>query len=151
MSEVRFYHLTRQSLEDVLPLMLARTLDRGQRAIVMARSSERVEALAARLWDYDDHAFLPHGTKADGHAALQPVWLTDADENPNGAATLFLTEGASSSRIEAFTLVCELFDGADEGAVNAARQRWRVYQAAGHALTYWQQDAGGSWAQRAGG
>jgi DNA polymerase III subunit chi len=148
-SEIRFYHLTRQTLAEVLPVMLTRTLDRGQRAVVVAGSNERVEALAAHLWGYDDHAFLPHGTKADGHAALQPVWLTDADENPNGATTLFLTDGARSERIAAFALVCELFDGADDAAVAGARQRWRAYQAAGHALTYWQQDDAGRWAQRA--
>jgi DNA polymerase III subunit chi len=150
-SEIRFYHLTRQSLAEVLPVMLARTLDRGQRAVVLARSIERVEALAARLWDFDEHAFLPHGTKADGNAALQPVWLTEADENPNGATTLFLTDGAASGRIETFTLVCELFDGADDAAVAAARERWQGYRSAGHALTYWQQDSDGGWAQRAGG
>lgn len=150
MSEVRFYHLARLSLEQVLPRMLSRTLERGQRAIVMARSSERVEALAARLWDFDEHTFLPHGTKADGQATLQPVWLTDADENPNGAATLFLTDGARSTSVENFSLVCEIFDGADDTAVTEARERWRAYQAAGHALTYWQEDESGRWTQRAG-
>jgi len=149
-TEVRFYHLARQSLEDVLPVMLARTLERGQRAVVIARSTERVEALAARLWDYEEHSFLPHGTKADGRAALQPVWLTETDENPNGAATLFLADGATSTAIGGFALVCELVDGADDAAVGQARERWRAYQAAGHRLTYWQQDDAGRWAQRPG-
>jgi DNA polymerase-3 subunit chi len=142
-TEIRFYHLTRQSLEEVLPVMLARTLERGQRAVVMARSAERVEALAARLWVYDDHSFLPHGTKADGHPALQPVWLTEADENPNGATALFLTDGARSARVDAFALVCELFDGADADAVATARERWRDYRQAGHAVSYWQQEPSG--------
>jgi DNA polymerase III subunit chi len=151
MSEIRFYHLTRQTLDEVLPVMLTRAYERGQRAVVMARSPERVEALAARLWEFDEHSFLPHGTKADGHAELQPIWLTERDENPNGAAALFLADGAASAQIGAYSLVCELFDGGDEAAVLAARLRWRDYLSAGHRLTYWQQDADGRWSQAAGG
>ena len=32
-----------------------------------------------------------------------------------------------------------MFDGNDEAAVAAARQRWREAKAAGHDLVYWQQ------------
>jgi len=151
MAEVRFYHLTRQPLEEVLPVILERTLGRGRRAVVMARSPERVEALCAHLWTYDERAFLPHGSKADGFAAEQPIWLTTADENPNGAASLFLTDGAQSGRVAEYELVCALFDGNDAEAVAAARTLWGEYKEAGHGLTYWQQEPSGRWAQKAGG
>ncbi len=150
MTEVRFYHLTRRSLEDVLPVMLERTVVRdGRRAVVVAGSPERVENLNAHLWTYSDRVFLPHGSKADGHAARQPVWLTDEDENPNGAQVLFLAEGAQSEKVDDFELVCELFDGRDEAAVGTARARWKDYKAAGHELTYWQQTERGGWEQKA--
>jgi DNA polymerase-3 subunit chi len=103
------------------------------------------------LWTYNDRVFLPHGSKADGHAALQPVWLTDSDENPNDAQVLFLSDGATSADIVGFELVCELFDGRDDAAVSAARERWRVYKEDGHDLTYWQQTERGGWEQKAGG
>ena len=45
MTEVRFYHLQRKTLEDALPQILEKTLERGWRAVVMAGSEERVEAL----------------------------------------------------------------------------------------------------------
>ncbi|MGH6882849.1 MAG: DNA polymerase III subunit chi, partial [Hypericibacter sp.] len=89
MTEVRFYHLQRTSLEAALPKLLERTLARGQRALVMAGSNERVEALTAHLWTYDPNSFLPHGSKRDGRPERQPVWLTDQDENPNNATVLF--------------------------------------------------------------
>src|SRR3546814_7360678 len=98
----------------------------------MAGWTERVEHLNAHLWSYDDRGFLPHGSKTDGHADRQPVWLTDSDENPNGAQVLFLTEGACSRKLEYFDLVCELFDGRDDEAVAAARGRWRAYKDQGH-------------------
>lgn len=150
MTEIRFYHLTRKSLEEVLPVMLERTVVRdGRRAVVMAGSSERVENLNAHLWTYDDRVFLPHGSKADGHPGRQPVWLTDMDENPNGARVLFLADGATSGQVDEYDLVCELFDGRDEAAVSAARGRWKTYKDKGHALTYWQQTERGGWEQKA--
>ena len=59
MTEIRFYHLQRTTLEAALPSMLDKTLARGQRAVLMAGSPERVEALAAWLWTYDERGFLP--------------------------------------------------------------------------------------------
>lgn len=151
MTEIRFYHLTQRALEDVLPVMLERTLARdGKHAVVVAGSPERVAHLDAHLWTYNDRSFLPHGSKADGFAERQPVWLTDTDENPNGAKVLFLTDGAAAD-IGGYDLVCELFDGRDEAAVATARQRWRDHSAAGHELTYWQQTDNGGWEKKADG
>jgi DNA polymerase-3 subunit chi len=148
-TEIRFYHLTRRTLEEVLPVMLERTVLRdGRRAVVVAGSPERVEELNARLWTYNDRVFLPHGSKTDGHAARQPVWLTDTDENPNGAQVLFLADGAEAGNLDGYDLVCELFDGRDEAAVASARARWKTYRDAGHALTYWQQTERGGWEQQ---
>lgn len=149
MTEIRYYHLQRTRLEAALPGMLAKTLARGQRTVVMAGSPERVEALAAHLWTYDDRSFLPHGSAADGHAARQPIWLTVEDENPNGATTLFLTDGATSERIAEFDLCVILFDGNDAASLAAARESWAQRKAAGHRLAYFQQSDGGSWEQKA--
>ena len=149
MTEVRFYHLTRTRLENALPQMLERTLQRGQRAVVRAGSDERVEALNAWLWTYKDRSFLPHGSAQDGHPALQPIWLTVADENPNGAAVLFLTDGTTSGHLKDYDLCADLFDGNDETAVAAARERWRACAKAGHEVTYWRQTERGGWEQAA--
>ena len=149
MTEVRFYHLTRTALENALPQMLEKTLERGQRAVVIAGSEERVEALNAWLWTYEERGFLPHGSARDGHAEQQPVWLTAEDENPNGARVLFLTDGASAESLADYELCAILFDGRDETAVGAARDRWRGLKEAGHEVTYWQQDDRGRWAQQA--
>jgi DNA polymerase-3 subunit chi len=149
MTEVRFYHLQRTPLEAALPPMLEKTLERGQRAVVMAGSEERVEHLAGHLWTYDERSFLPHGSARDGHAERQPIWLTAQDENPNAAQVLFLTDGAASTRVEDYTLCVELFDGNDAAAVTAARERWSRYKTAGHQLTYWQQTPAGRWEQKA--
>ena len=149
MTDVAFYHLQRSTLEAVLPKLLERTLAAGKRAVVMAATQERVEALATHLWTYDQDAWLPHGTAQDGSAEDQPVWLTDRDENPNGATFLFLTDGTDSARLQSYERCFDLFDARDPQAVEDARARWLARKQAGHAVTYWQQTDHGGWEMKA--
>lgn len=149
MTEIRFYHLQRIALERALPQLLEKTLERGWRAVVMAGSEERADALNGQLWTYTNESFLPHGTRREGSPELQPVWLTERDENPNAATVLFLVDGADTEQVEGYNLCCDLFDGRDDTAVQQARDRWRVRKDAGHKLTYWQEDESGRWEVKA--
>jgi len=148
-TDVSFYHLTRSTLEQTLPRLLEKALQGGARCVVMAGSPERVEALSAHLWTYDPNSFLPHGSARDGQAPVQPVWLTDQDENPNAATMLFLTDGARSEKMADYARCFELFDGRDDVAVGTARERWKIYRDAGHVVSYWQQTDKGGWEKKA--
>ncbi|KAA2214197.1 DNA polymerase III subunit chi [Teichococcus oryzae] len=149
MSEIGFYHLTRTPMEAALPKLLGRVLAQGGRAVVQLGDAARLDSLDASLWLCADPDWLPHGSaRSTGNPDLQPIWLTTEEEAPNGARFLFLVDGASSSRLEAFDRVFDLFDGGDEAAVQAARQRWSAARAAGHSLTYWQQEERG-WQRKA--
>ena len=143
MAEVGFYHLISTPLERSLPRLLERARTQGYRIVVRAASLERVELLNAALWTYDEAAFLPHGSARDGNAAMQPIWLTHSDENPNGATMLVLVDGVEAENIGSYARCADLFDGNDAGAVEAARTRWRRAREAGHTLTYWQQTTSG--------
>jgi DNA polymerase III subunit chi len=147
-TEVNFYHLTRSSLEQALPRLLLKTLQAGQRAVVMVGSTERVDALNTHLWTFDPGSFLPHGSAKDGDATRQPIWLTHLDENPNSAAFLFLADRARSDRVGDYARCFELFDGRDEAAVGESRESWRLYKTAGHSLAYWQQTESGGWEKK---
>ena len=148
MAEIGFYHLLSSRLEQALPRLLERALAQGHRVVVRVGSAERVEHLNAVLWNYDEASFLPHGSARDGNAAAQPVWLTERDDNPNGASMLVLVDGCDAEDLARFARCADLFDGNDAAAVEAARHRWRQARAAGHALTYWQQTASG-WQRKA--
>jgi DNA polymerase-3 subunit chi len=147
--DVFFYHLERQPLERVLPNLLERTLARGWRAVVQAGSEERVEALDSLLWTYREESFLPHGTKRDGNPTLQPVYVTNDVDNPNGATVRFLVDGAEPETFAGYTRLVYLFDGRDEAAVGRAREQWKAAKEAGCEVTYWQQSAEGRWEQKA--
>ena len=145
---VFFYHLERRPLEAVLPQLLERTLERGWRAVLQASSDERLDALDAHLWTYSEEGFLPHGSKKDGYAAQQPVYLTTGDDNPNAASVRFLVDGAVAGALAGYACIVYLFDGRDPDAVDQARGEWKRARAAGCTVTYWQQAETGRWEKR---
>ena len=150
MTEVLFYHLQNQPVERVLPPLLEKSLERGWRVVVQADSEERVDALDAHLWTYDDQSFLAHGTARDAEAAAQPILLTTADHNPNGATVRFLIDGVAMPQdAQSYDRIVLLFDGEDEEAVATARTRWGEAKALGFEVTYWQPDEQGRWVKRA--
>ena len=149
MPEILFYHLERRPLESVLPDLLQRCLERGWRTVVKVGSDERMEALNAHLWSYDDASFLPHGAASDGHAEEQPIWLTTGDDNPNGAHVRFLVDGADTRDFSGYDRVIFMFDAADSEALARAREGWRAAREAGSEATFWRQDENGRWKKQA--
>lgn len=139
MAEIGFYHLTRTALPEALARLLDRTLQAGQRALVLCPDAARLKTLDTALWACPEPAWLPHGTAADGDADLQPVWLSTDAEPANGARFLFLVDGADTDRRDTFERVFDLFDGNDADKTAAARARWTAAKEAGHTLTYWKQ------------
>jgi DNA polymerase III subunit chi len=146
MTEILFYHLTGQTLEQVLPTLLQKSLERGWRVVVQASSDERVEALDAHLWTWRDDAFLPHGTSGGAEVAEQPIVLTATAENPNGATVRFLVDGVNLANDPAsYERIVLLFDGDDPEAVEMARTRWTEAKASGAEVTYWKANENGRW------
>ncbi|MFA7429102.1 MAG: DNA polymerase III subunit chi [Rhodospirillaceae bacterium] len=149
MARVDFYHLQKSTVEVALPQLLSKALGSGARVVVVAASEDRVEELNVVLWPSGD-GWLPHGSAPDGHAADQPVWLTaDPTDNPNQASILVLTDGMDSPLVADLPRTLDLFNGHDEAAVLAARERWKARRVAGHTLHYWQQTDEGRWVEKA--
>ena len=149
MTEVLFYHLEQRPLEQVLPILLEKTLERGWRAVVQTGSEERSEALSNTLWTWRDEGFLPHGTARDGNPELQPVWLTHDSDSPNGATVRFYVDGAALGDVSGLERAVYMFDGRDEAAVETARNEWKQIAAGDNEATYWQQDGSGRWQKKA--
>lgn len=148
MAEVLFYHLQRQPLEQVLPALLQKTLERGWKAVVETSGPERLASLDDLLWTFRDDSFLPHAAEKEA-GEDEPIVLTEGAANPNGAPVRFLVDGAPVPADAASyeRIVC-LFDGNDHDALDHARGQWREVKAAGLPATYWQQDEAGRWQKR---
>ncbi len=150
MSRMDFYHLQTSILDAVLPQLLEKVYANKQRAVVKIGTRERVGYINTLLWTYDEESFLPHGSKADGNAELQPVWLTADDDNPNNANMLFLVDGADydADKLESFVRIFYIFDGNVPEHLNKAREYWKFAKDAGVDCFYWQQNDTGKWQQK---
>ena len=146
MTETLFYHLERRSLEEILPGLVEKSLQRGWRAAIKTDTAERSDALDTLLWTYDDQSFLPHAQLGDGAAADQPVLITVEEGNPNSANIFFYVGGARPAdwaALNGLARVVLLFDGRDAGALAAARAAWKDARGAGHDVTYWKESPSG--------
>jgi DNA polymerase-3 subunit chi len=147
-TEVWFYHLERTGLEQALPELLEKTLQRGWKALVRVREAERLQHLDGWLWSYRDESFLPHAPDDEPGAARQPILLTTGFENANGADALFLLDGAEPGELSGYARCVVLFDGADPAQLAVARTQWSAVKAGGVQVSYWKQQARG-WEKQA--
>jgi len=147
--EIWFYHLERSTLDQVLPTLLDKTVQRGWRALVRARNAGRLADIDAQLWTYRDDSFLAHGLADDPHADRQPVLLSESAGNLNNAQALFIVDDAEMGATEAFERCFIIFDGRDEAALQHARERWRALKASEANLAYLRQDEDGRWEKAA--
>ncbi len=149
MTEVLFYHLQNMSVENVLPALLEKSLERGWRVVVQTSSQERTEALDAHLWTYRDDSFLPHATWQANDVQEQPVVLSVEDGNPNGAQVRFLIDNAELPEdSHSYVRMVLVFNGDDPDSLSGARRAWTDCKSRGFDVTYWQADEFGRWQRR---
>ncbi|CUI67218.1 DNA polymerase III subunit chi [Achromobacter xylosoxidans] len=112
----------------------------GQRLVVYCKEGSRLAAFDRMLWAFDDTSFVPHVLANDPLAAETPVVLTAGD--PWQAAQAAVADGqpqpwllnlddACPPGFDAFERLLEIVSD-DPDDKQAARQRWRAYQGAGH-------------------
>ncbi|MFS8144553.1 DNA polymerase III subunit chi [Rhizobium sp. BR 249] len=148
MTDVLFYHLTESKLEDALPPLIDKSVERGWRVAVQMKEIARRDTLDAHLWTYREDSFLPHGTDEADFAEDQPVLLTVSAENPNAATVRFIIDGAEPPPAADYERIVFMFDGYDQEQVEGARAQWKKLKGEGHNLTYWQQTPEGRWEKK---
>jgi len=111
----------------------------GQRLVVYCRDGSRLSAFDRMLWAFDDISFVPHVLATDPLAPDTPVLLTAADPSlalpadQAAEAWLMNLDDDCPPSYDGYARLLEFVSG-DAADRQAARQRWRVYQAAGHDL-----------------
>lgn len=146
MAVARFYHLTRDPVEILLPTLIGKAQEIGLAVALRGVEQARMEGLDRLLWQGD--GFLPHGMAGGPHDADQPcllVWHeTPAGALPNRPGCLVTVDGAevSADEAQAVERLCVVFDGMDETAVARARDQWRQLTGAGVAAEYWSRESG---------
>jgi len=90
----------------------------------------------------------PPRSRRELGAGRQPITLTNAFDNPNGAQALFLVEGAEAGELAGYARCVVLFDGSDPDQLARARGQWSALKSQGLAMSYWKQQARG-WEKQA--
>ena len=150
MTRVDFYHLQKSTLDQVLPKLCEKAYLAGNRIKIMLSTEERVEFINSLLWTYNEEAFLPHGSKKDGFAKDQPIFISTNEENENQADLLILADGAifKVQELNLYDRVLNIFDGNDVAALSQAREFWKDVKEIGAELHYWQQNDQGQFEQK---
>lgn len=143
--EIWFYQLERSTLDQVLPELLDRTLQRGWRARVRVADADQRREIDEQLWTWREDSFLAHGMADDDHAGRQPILLTADSENLNRSQALFIVDQSDMTLKEEFERCFIIFDGRDEAALATARARWKALKDQGANLAYWKQSEAGRW------
>ena len=144
---IQFYHLLSTPLEKALPSLMAKALDGEHRVAIHSADAKQRKAISDAMWK--QQKFLPHGEAAAEHASEQPILLSETMARDNGADVLVILDGAELETAEGFTKVLDVFNGADDAAVTAARTRWARYKEEGYALHYIKQQPNGGWKKEA--
>lgn len=150
MTRIDFYHLQTAPLEQVLPKLCEKAYSTGKHIKILLETEDRIEFINSLLWTYNEESFLPHGSKKDGFADEQPIFISTSEENENNAQILILADGAilPIEKLTAFERVLNIFNGNDEQALNNARQYWKEIKTLNSELHYWQQKENGAFEQK---
>jgi DNA polymerase III subunit chi len=148
MSEILFYHLTESQLDEVLPGLLEKTVERGWKAAVQCGTEAWRDAFDEKLWAFSETSFIGHSTDEDARASDQPVVVMTGLGNPNDASVRFIVDGAVPPDLSGYQRAILMFDGHDEVQKQDARDSWKKFKTAGHDVTYWQQNADRKWEKK---
>lgn len=154
MSDYAFYQIpdpTPAGVETALPKLLEKAYEAGFRVVVRCPSQERTKRLNEALWTYKEDSFLPHGVAEDGAPSLQPIYLTEHEENANNANVLVFISGAGGQNVEAekfsaYSKVLDIFEGSDVQK-QKARARWKALKEQGITPIYYAYE-NGAWVKR---
>lgn len=144
--QVDFYHLTRDPVERVLPVLATRTLGLGERMLIVSADPDHRAALSHALWTHSPESFLAHGERDAPNPQVQPLLLADRVDPVNGARFIALADGLWRDDALQFTRVFLLFG---EATIGGARKAWvSLGEREGLDRHYWKQD-GGKWVEQA--
>ena len=149
MTEIRFYHLQKQNVQQALPGLLKKALDGDFKILVHTHSKEHTNTLDKHLWVYHPDSFLPHGCGNDEHADQQPIWIDAAYDPPNNPNLMVELDTLDQEHLKNYKLVCLMFEDWDEQRKANARSTWKSLKDSGeYDLSYWQQTENGGWEKK---
>ena len=91
--QVDFYHLTRDPVEKLVPMLAAKTLDIGKRLLLVSGNEAQRTAISKALWSDDPVSFLAHDHAGSEQEKDQPILIAEKFTTANGATFVILADG----------------------------------------------------------
>jgi DNA polymerase-3 subunit chi len=135
MPRADFYLIAKPRFRDD-PLLLVcelakRAFASEQPTLIFARSQDQAEEIDAKLWEFDEDAFLPHQIAGDDDDSITAILIVppgiDAADRP--LAINLRDECAFGKHERVLEVVA-----ADPAERDGSRQRWIAYKQRGYAL-----------------
>jgi DNA polymerase III subunit chi len=119
--------------------MLRKAYRQGVRVVVRGDAAE-LGRLDAQLWTFEQLEFVPHARLRPGEPmndtlARTPIWLVDEGAVAPHFAVLVNLGPRPVDRIDGYERVIEIV-GEEAADRQAGRQRWRLYERQGQAVTH---------------
>ncbi|WP_108809698.1 DNA polymerase III subunit chi [Sphingorhabdus sp. Alg231-15] len=142
--QVDFYHLTRDPAEKLVTVLAQKTLDGGQKMLLVSSFVGQLEKLSKALWQAGPASFLAHGLAGSERDDAQPILISGECIAANGAQYVALTDGEWRDEALGFDRAFYLFTAEQ---IDNARSAWRALSARDDVTPrYWKQD-GGRWVE----
>ena len=144
-SEVYFYHLTRQRVDQALRPLLGKCLANGWRVVIRGSEAAQIHQLDDALWQGPAEEFLPHGLAGTEQEADQPVLLAlEGHEAPHDCLICIGGSAVTADEVSIQQARVHPVSRRQWPDLQKARAQWKSLTEAGIAAKYWSQ-AQGNW------
>ena len=84
MSEVYFYHVTRQTVASALPQLLSKAKDIGWTVFIRGKDKASLKFIDDAIWTVQPESFLPHAVVGSQNSEKSDILLgTEEDDSSN--------------------------------------------------------------------
>lgn len=107
-------------------------LHAGQRVLITVQDDNQAMTLDRFMWNWQKGSFIPHACDNGTVDCLdEPVIISVAERNPNGARVLVMGRPCSIDFLRQFDRVIDFAETYDDALADAARARFVRYREAG--------------------
>ena len=146
LSEVYFYHVTKQTVASALPQLLSKAKDVGWTVFIRCKDEDSLKFIDDAIWTVQPESFLPHAVLGSQNSEKSDILLGTEEADSSNSDFLLSLNGAliSTEEVSKYRRCALLFDDQNSDEVNIAREQWMKFTKADIRAKYWSQESG-SW------
>lgn len=150
MTDIRFYHLQRSTLDKALAALLEKAQQKSLRCLVSCDDESSAKMLDESLWAAAGANFLPHSCgKEDSNKGNAPIHIAWEKDDNFACEVVFCCGIDENPDLAGINMYCKMIDPRVEEQLTKSRTLWKCLKDRGENLTYWQEGNQGGWTEKA--